>query len=136
MSVVWLLLSRAADVRERCCCACTMQVCVYDLPSVYIDCAGSMSLGRSRKCLFRDVKVRAEPRCVVVSRSSISCRGFQRGAREIDACDAGYSGVRNDVMWFLLLVMVLWGSFGWPRVGSRVTKCPPAFELRDFPLSL
>ena len=47
-SVVWLKSSRATAVRERPCCACTVQVCVQALPSVYIDCAVSMSLGRKR----------------------------------------------------------------------------------------
>ena len=33
--------------------------------------------------LLRDVKVRAEPRCVVVTRSFVSRGVFQRGAREM-----------------------------------------------------
>ena len=84
--------------------------------------------------LLQDVKVRAEPRCVVVTHSCVSCRGFQRGACEVDA--RGCCGSDHDgVMWLLVVLMMLWGSFWWQRVGSRVAKFPPALELQGFPLS-
>ena len=57
--------------------------------------------------LLQDAKVRAEPRCVVVARSSVSCRGFQRDVCEADTRGVGCGGGRDGVMWLLLVVIML-----------------------------
>ena len=43
---------------------------------------------------------------MVVVRSSVSCRGFQRGARGVDACGACCGGCRDGVELLLLIWLV------------------------------
>ena len=81
-------------------------------------------------------------RHVVVHRSynhegaGVTRKGFQHGARKIDARGVGCGGYHNGVVWFLVVVMVsLRWLFGWQRVGSRGTKFPPALRTAKSPLA-
>ena len=58
-----------------------------------------------------------------MTRSSVSCRRFQRGARGADARGACFGDCRDGFE--LLLVKLGVGS-------ARVTKFPPILERRDF----
>ena len=79
-------------VVRTCSAICVHRLCCLDV---------SRALSKLTHLLW-DVKVLAEPRCVVVARSSVSCRGFQCGAREVDArgvgCGVGCGGGRYGVM--------------------------------------
>ena len=97
-----------------------VRVCVRALPSVYIERTISMSFGHSRiNSLLRDVRVRAEPRYVVVARSSVSCRRFQRGARGVDVRGACCVGCRDGVE----CLMVIW-VVGVGPTSYEVSACP------------
>ena len=89
ITVVWSYPSRPALVREGHHRTFTILECVHALDSMYVKrtivcVSGSVESTH----LLRDVRVRTEPQYVVVARSSVSCRRFQRGAHGIDACGA------------------------------------------------
>ena len=58
---------------------------------------------------------------MVVARSSVSCRGFQGGAREVDARSACCGGCYDGVEWLIVIWVVGVGS-----TSLEVSTCPRA----------